>query len=118
MKGDWISEVDLDDFKKAWELRRVLPDDGYIDTESVKRIFKPDTDVGAAINRAAVLKSWTKVMPEILADVMDQGRPSEALLAVFARIPLRNLGNGESETFSVKDLLDQVKAQAGRPPGE
>jgi len=99
MKGDVIPTVDPDDFKKAWEVCRVCFD-GCIDLESVKPLFKPDTNAEAAIVRASMLLMMTQTMPNELADVMDKGQPSDAFLTKFAQIPL--VASGE---INVGELL-------------
>jgi hypothetical protein len=99
LKGDSVPTIDFGDFKKAWEVRRACFD-GYIDVESVKPIFKPDTNVEAAISRATVLLLLTQIMPDELAEFMDHGQPSDAFLAAFARMPLV-----EGDEINVGELL-------------
>ena len=103
MKGDVISAVNPDDFKKVWEIR-ISVFGNLIDLETYRSLCKPNTDVRAANVRANFLLKLTCAMPDQFAELMERGQLNDAFLSAFANVPLV-----EGEDFNVEGFLREME---------
>jgi len=97
--GEPVPEVDPEDLKAVWKLRRdaEAPHPGQqvaIGLELAKHVCKPDADIQAVSYRSFFLWLVTQIVPQQFAMFTRGGEPIEAAFRAAAKVPAEWMGVG------------------------